>query len=365
MPQLKSKLPPLYHGFFPDFIEKNFPEEKWATCTNCTLCRSAKSPYVDTKCCNYYPYLANYLVGGILQDTRAEMDEGKRRIRALMQNKLGVTPYAIIPPNEYTAREKAKIENKQVGLETREEYNAQQCPYLHVGRCTIWEYRENLCSTHFCISAGGGIGNSFWKKTNKYLKMVENVLSNYALYELSENASEIKTNSVQDIKFGTETEEGLIDIDSYNKLWGKWLGKEEEFYIQCYQLVASLDEQKFVELCGHKQVILAQGMQEVLNSFNKNIIPEHLMLHPDVVVHTDDQNDNTLILNDQSYKISSVLYMIIKRFDGSRTTKSIIDEAFMLMINVGTPLSELYGKGMLVPVVYKQESTATSTFESN
>jgi Fe-S-cluster containining protein len=358
MPKVKSKLPPLYHTFFPDFFEKDFPEEKWATCSNCTLCRSSKSPYLDTKCCNYYPYLANYLIGGILSDPRPEMAEGQKRVRELIYKKAGITPYGIIPPVGYHASGKPKSEDTPARIETREEYNAKQCPYLNVkeGACTIWDYRENLCSTHFCLSSGGEIGEDFWKKTNKYLQMAENVLSNYALHQLGVRVSKIKTDPIQKIKFGLEKENGEINDDAYTKLWEKWAGREEELYIRCYEIITALDEQKFVELCGHKQVILAEGMQELLNSFNNNVIPERLILHPELVVQNQDENEYTLSLMDHSIKISHVHYLFIKRFDGSRNTKSIIDEAFLLMINLGSILGELFGKGMLVPTVQYQEA---------
>ena len=160
MIKLKSKIPSVYHKFFPAFIENNLPEEKLATCASCTICQSASSPYRDTKCCTYYPYLANYLVGGILQDNSPTMTEGKKRVRALIQRKEGVTPYGILPPKWYRAIDK-KFVSGQDGPVDIEKVRLSKCPYLDGGNCTIWNYRENKCSTHFCISVGGSRGKAW------------------------------------------------------------------------------------------------------------------------------------------------------------------------------------------------------------
>lgn len=356
MPRLKEKLPPLYQSFFPDFIEKNVPEEKWATCSNCTRCRSPKSPYIDTKCCDYYPYLANYLVGGILLDKRPEMAVGQKRVRELIRQKAGITPYGILPPREYTSKRKKRSGEPVFGTNStlsniREEAVALRCPYLNEGNCTIWDYRENLCSTHFCVSIGGKTGKNFWKVMNNYLKMAENVLSTYALYEAGIPAASVNTSPVKNIDFGLEKEDGEVNLERYAQLWGEWTGREEELYIQCYEIVAGLDKSKFIELCGHSQVILAKGMQESLDTFITNTIPDYLILHPDLEVVQEGLSECTLTLGTQSVRVNPIVYTYLKMFNGIRNTKEIIDQTFLIYLSLIPALEELISKNMLVPVV--------------
>ena len=89
---LRDKIPPIYHPLFPELLDLEFPEEKIATCVTCNLCRSDKSPYVNTKCCTYHPHLANYLIGGVFMDGEANLVLGKERIRNQIKNRAGVTP---------------------------------------------------------------------------------------------------------------------------------------------------------------------------------------------------------------------------------------------------------------------------------
>ena len=350
MPKLKSKLPPLYQSFFPDFIEKEFPEEKWATCDTCNICRSPKSPYLNTKCCNYYPHLANYLVGGILQDSSPAMEEGKKRVRQLIKGKQGVTPYGILPPRWRKEQDKLPYNEQDKGVSTNNS-DLVKCPYLDRGNCTIWDYRENLCSTHFCFSVGGRNGKEFWKATNGYLKMAENVLSNYALYQLGIPAETIKTGPVKSIDFGIETSDRQINQEMYSKLWQAWEGNEEDLYIRSYEIVASLDAQKFTALYGHNQVIMSQSIEELLDTFERTIIPDYLCLHPNLQVVQNSLSECILTLGDRRATINPIAYSFLAKFDGIRTTKSIIDHAYQIVLNLEIPIDELYRKGMLLTSV--------------
>ncbi len=347
MPQLKSKIPPLYHKFFPDFIQEEFPEEKWATCATCTICRSPKSPYLNTKCCNYYPHLANYLVGGILRDSRPEMAEGKKRIRQLIQNRQGVTPYGIVPPQWYKDQDKLPSDKQDSGAK-RSYSNLMKCPYLDKGNCTIWDYRENLCSTHFCFSVGGRNGKDFWKATNEYLKMAENVLSNYALFQLDIPARTLKTGRVKSINFEIETDDQQVNQEAYTELWQGWDGDEEALYIQSYDIVASLDAQQYAALCGHNQVILSCGIKELLAVFRQTLIPDYLRLHSDLQVDQRSVSECVLTLGNQQITTSPITYSFLAKFDGTQTTKSIIDHAYEVVLNLEVPINELYRKGMLL-----------------
>jgi hypothetical protein len=355
MQKLKSKLPLLYHDLLPDIIEKPVPEEKWATCENCVRCRPAASPYIGTKCCDYSPSLANYLVGGILQDPRPEMAEGRKRILATIRNKIGVTPYGILPSKEYSAKRKENCSSpvftsgKSLG-KIKEEAISLRCPYLHDGNCTVWDYRANLCATHFCISVGGPTGAKFWKATNSYLKMTENKLSCFALSKLWGPGREVDTRPINDIDFGFETETGELMPGAYGQLWQEWEGREAEFYILCYETVSKLDKETFVELGGQDQVMLSQDLQNLLDTFGRGLIPEYMILHPDLHMKQEALSECTLTLGDKSIKLNPVFYAFVTKFNGRRTTIDIIDQALLVMLNLVPTIHELVQKKMLIPV---------------
>ena len=85
--KIKNKIPPLYHSFFPDFIEKEIPQERIATCDNCTLQMFPERRNINTKCCVYYAELPNYLLGGLLSDKRESLAEGRMFARKLIKEK--------------------------------------------------------------------------------------------------------------------------------------------------------------------------------------------------------------------------------------------------------------------------------------
>lgn len=343
MPKLVTKLPTLYQSFFPRFIDLEFPEEKLATCDNCNLCQSPQSPYINTKCCNYYPHFANYLVGGILQDTRSAMKEGQKRVRTLINSKSGVTPYGIIPPNWYKEATKKKEINEKNRRLTTQENDELLCPYFDHGNCTVWDYRENLCSTYFCNSVGGKSGKNFWKKTNEYLKMAENSLSLHALHQLGFPAAHPKTVHIEHRNF----EDDVFETDKYVELWQKWAGKEEQFYIASYELIATLDEAKFRSICGYKHDILEDGITELLTKFKNNLIPDVLVFNPDTKVEQLNAAEIRLCVGDNKMIVSPIIYAHIQKLDGKTTTKDLIDLGFKLVINLEKIIDELRAKNII------------------
>src|SRR6185295_2757976 len=99
----------LYRNLLPEFFEENIPVETRATCSDCAMCLKPGQQAIpgmdyfkpNAKCCSYFPKLPNYLVGGLLSDDNPAMDEGRRRIRQRIQNRIGVTPYAIDSSKKY------------------------------------------------------------------------------------------------------------------------------------------------------------------------------------------------------------------------------------------------------------------------
>src|SRR5262245_33028225 len=146
---LFAAVPQLYTRFFPDVFKVSIPREALANCEACPMtCQSpdASRPFKpDKKCCTFFPSLPNFLVGGILK-TMPESDEGRRRIREAISKRQGVSPIGIFPPRVYLA-----LYNRGRELAFgRSDYLV--CPYYHKadGLCTIWRFREAVCSTYFC-----------------------------------------------------------------------------------------------------------------------------------------------------------------------------------------------------------------------
>jgi hypothetical protein len=347
---LQDKIPPIYHRFFEPVLALEFPEERIATCADCTRCRSAQSPFINTKCCDYHPHLAGYLVGGLLSDDSAVFGVGQARIREKIAQKKGVTPYGIIPPVAYVKQRKALYATEESFHKVaRTEAESLLCPYYDKGHCSVWKYRENLCVTFFCSSSGGYKGWSFWGKVNEYLQLAEKELSKYVLHQLGWPPEEILTAYVKAADLHLENEQGEVDEKKYRKLWRDWAGREEEFYIRAFEIVNALDVEGFRQITGQDRYILEQAIQQTQAGFIEAVLPEILRLHPDVTIEQQSPEKAIFTLNQGQVEIPALAIPLIRAFNGQRTVKEVFDMGFKVLFNMSGVVQELRDKNMLVP----------------
>ena len=246
---LRKKLNPIYGQLFPELFDRPEVTETRATCDTCSMCDHGQTAPVemeyfnpDTKCCTYHPTLPNYLVGAILADTSDELAEGRKRIREKIAARVGVTPQFVAAPRKY-----AVLYNAARGQGFFGRTDSMLCPYFdkeNGGRCTVWKYRESVCSTYFCKYTAGKPGWEFWDTFKAYLSHVERTLAQFAASVVDRKVSE------PTLERGLMTREDLEDrapkVDSYFSWWGGWVGREEEFYILCYKRVLALPKEDFV-----------------------------------------------------------------------------------------------------------------------
>jgi hypothetical protein len=249
---LRKKLNPLYAELFDETFDRPEVVETRATCETCAMCDHGQLAPVamdyfkpDAKCCTFYPSLPNYAVGAILADTSDDLAEGRRRLRAKIAARVGVTPQAIASPRMYNVVYTAARGSGAFGRS-----EALLCPYFdkeNGGRCTVWQYREAVCSTYFCKHTAGKPGWEFWSALKGYLSLVEMKLRVFASLSVDSTVSEPPQERLALTK---EDVDGLPPTDEdYAHFWGNgaWVGREEEFYIACYEKVRSLPRAEFAK----------------------------------------------------------------------------------------------------------------------
>jgi hypothetical protein len=248
---LRSILPPILGPLVPDSFDRPAVDEPRATCSSCAMCEESKnlpSPTgnfrPDAKCCTFHPALPNYLVGGLLSDSDPALDEGKRRVREKIANRIGVTPQWISPPRKLRVYLEA-ARNMGVFGRTR----ALLCPYYvdeSGGSCSVWRYRDAVCTTYFCKYSHGLRGYAFWTKLKEYLTHVEGLLSKYACATVDPAVAEPQ---IPHLKITVEDLEDRPPNDAdYARYWGKWVGKEEAFYLACAEAVRGLGREGFARI---------------------------------------------------------------------------------------------------------------------
>jgi hypothetical protein len=277
---LVSTLPPLYKNLLSPELEKPAVKETRADCANCQMCDQGTMPenieavyfHPDTKCCTFHPSTPNYLVGAILKDSSPEMAEGQRRIKERIASRIGVLPYTLGPSNKYFILYKAA--RKSFGRSP-----TLRCPYLTEDkRCSIWRHRETICSTFYCKYDGGEPAVAFWKAWKAYLSFVEGSLSIWASKAI---ARDLTSPLPQDTLTLEELEDRPPKDSTYASYWGSWVGREEEYYIACYNKVRNLPRQLFAKLVDEtpKGKTLLADLRTRYAALATPFIPERLALN--------------------------------------------------------------------------------------
>jgi Fe-S-cluster containining protein len=236
----------------------------------------------DTKCCTYFPRLPNYLAGAILSDDSPELAEGRRRIEARIRSRVGVTPLSLGPPARYSLLYRS-------GRDAFGKARSLRCPYYSdegSGLCTIWRHREAVCSTFFCKHVAGEDGRRFWSKLKGYLALVETQLSRYALLQLDPDyllSGRDPSDSERALDAG-ELDELPPSPESYARIWGAWLGREEELYRKSYSIARALDPERVRELLGFDGTLSEAMVRAALERATNPSLPARLGLNPAATV---------------------------------------------------------------------------------
>ena len=293
MSQMLDSLPLLYRDLLPDFFRQEVPKETKATCATCAMCPSSASGTVDsvdgvsrlfrpdTKCCTYYPKLPNYLVGALLSDGRAELAEGRRRVEEKISRRVGATPQWVRPSARYNLlyRNSRQFFGRAASM---------RCPYYEEqqGGCTIWPYREAVCSTFFCKYVAGADGRKLWMTLKTYLSVVEIQLTRYAVLQLlpeyilagRDKPDLSETPSVEDL------DDKPLPAKEYAALWRQWEGREADFYRACYDTVRVLTPAQVERMLGLDAVIELKVLEKSHQGVVAPVLPRVLKFNPDATV---------------------------------------------------------------------------------
>lgn len=333
MPVLQDTLPTLYRSMLPALFRREVPEETKATCSHCSMCDANGVSTIeavdgqsrlfkpDTKCCTYYPRLANYLVGALLSDDTPSMDEGRRRIREKLASRVGVTPQWVKPPAKWTLLYEAA--RGAFGKST-----SLRCPYYEPtqGHCTIWAFREAVCSTFFCKYVAGADGRKFWMSTKQYLALVEIQLARYSLLQLMpEYILAGKDAPVTPTLSPQELDETAPSEKEYAALWGSWAGREEELYKRSFELVRGLSAEQLQTILGLDGKIFLERLEQSYAGAIHPKLPKLLQLNANATVKW--MQDGSVALGQYSEYDALALpgeaYDLLKVFTGREPVEAV------------------------------------------
>lgn len=338
MPTISESQPTLYKSLFPDLFALEIPDETKATCTNCAMCASscgdngirqdagAEPTYFEPniKCCSFHPTIPNYLVGAILADMSEGSDIGKNKIAEKLAQRIGVTPYGVAAPAKYTLLygQSSEFFGRSVAM---------RCPYFideGGGLCSIWKFRDAVCSTYFCKHVSGVDGRRFWMSLKSYLALAEQQLSRFATYTLYPDYVLDRRHPADPPARRLELEE-LEDRSpsqkQYSALWGSWEGLEREFFEECYKLIKSLSPERVQEILGLDGEISQSVLRKHFREMTSPQLPKTLRLNPNVSVKHLGNGEIVLAAYSEidSVAVPEQAYPLLQEFRGNLSVSDV------------------------------------------
>lgn len=294
MPALVDTLPGLYRELLPALFQRAAPEETKATCADCAMCQTSAVSAVDavdgvsrlfrpdTKCCTYHPRLPNFLLGALLADGRPGLAEGQRRVRERLAARVGVGPQWLSAPAKYSLLYAS-------GRQVFGRAATLRCPYFaqDTGACTIWAYREAVCSTWFCKYEAGADGRRFWMSLKGYLALTEIQLSRWALLQIYPDY--VLEGRDRPAPAGTpltveDLDEQPLPAAAYAAQWGPWAGREQALYRACAEVVQGLKPADLERILGLDGEVERHNVERLLDAAVSDTLPTTLRFNPAATV---------------------------------------------------------------------------------
>lgn len=248
--KLKYLLPRLYENLLPSDLLQLELEEKKATCEKCAMAPVRHDGDItydeNLKCCTYYPFMPNYLIGSALQDLNPAV---YKTLSKIIDERSYSLPIGFAAPVRYqvmfSQRKPHEFGNREDWL----------CPYYDRGlnQCGIWKHRGAVCSTFYCKSSYGKAGLNFWNELSDYLTYVEMALLEESLVMLDFSPRQIvdlleylnrKSGSASELR------NWKLPEKKARQLWNGYYDEQEKFFKKTFEIVSGFKNDTFTELLG-------------------------------------------------------------------------------------------------------------------
>ena len=358
--QIADMLPEGIHPWLPTELFRPKAAEKHTTCDRCAMLIDGQSPDTgaacarvvfrpETKCCTYHPWLPSFLLGGLFADSDRGLDEGRARVRAKIAAREGVTPAGIHAP-------RVSEHLYEIGRDAVFGRSASlRCPYYEerIGGCSVWKYREAVCSTWFCKYVEGEDGDLFWRAVRDYLRELEEALVIHALLELGFAGEVIRgwLDRKQPLGPDDYDRRGPTD-EEYARHWGTWAGREEELYVRTSGIVREIDPRSALALTGARGRARLDAARRATDVLERTEVPDPLRLSRRMT-YAPDGAGGAVLTTYSAYdpaRISQSLLGALREFDGRRSNAqalAAIADDHALKLSAGLLLA-LYRQRILV-----------------
>jgi hypothetical protein len=327
-------LPPLYAGWIDTLLRSPIPPETHATCEDCAMCApegaplSGKTLYFSplVKCCTYQPRLPNYLAGRALEDEDFAFSAGRATLEQRIDRGLGVTPLGI----DQTATFGLIYQHGQEAFGRAE---SMRCPhYLEEGggRCGIWRHRNSVCATWFCKHERGAVGMTFWHRLRDLLTAVEVSLASWCVTESDLDADALASLFPERSRSGAMTSLSAADVDGRpdeamaRRVWGRWLGRERDFYRECALRVGRLGWEDVLRIGGPEVVVRSRLARQAHQALRSEELPGRLTAGSFHILSTGRENVRVVsYTGTDPLDLAPEILEILPYFDGRPVSQAV------------------------------------------
>lgn len=257
--KIKYLLNGVTDNFFP---KKLLSKEIFETKATCDVCIQSPQKYKDDlKCCTFWPFIPNYIVGAILNSSKKRHKPAQIFIRKLILDSGFVLPIGIPAPPWYQKKFK---ENKSKIFGQDRKY---LCPYFdkNNNQCGVWEFRGSVCTSFYCESSYGQKGQQFWHSMENFLSYLEMGLAeevlvyhDYSPRDMNEQLAYLNIEFDQQQKMSLAKK---MSETKSKKIWKHYFENKEEFYIKSFEFASNLTPKHRSEILGQLGSELVQSLQ--------------------------------------------------------------------------------------------------------
>ena len=314
----------VYSTWMAQLLTGPLPDETKATCDDCAMlprsgtAKDAVFFHPVTKCCTFQPNLTNYRAGLILSDDDSELAVGRRTVEHRLRTRIGVTPWGM------EANESFKLLYKNARAAFGRA-SALGCQHQIAGRCGIWHHRPATCATWFCKYARGATGSEFWQSLNKLLNHVDLQLGFWCALEMGIDSG-VLARLLEPKKLDAAELGAVFPEDSYRRLWGRWMGREAEYYRGCAERILPLAWADVVQICGADVAILSRLVRERHEKLLSESLPERPRLGLVQIQGAESGKYRAVTYSEYDpVLLSSALVAVLPHFDG-RPAEEVLEE---------------------------------------
>ena len=106
----------------------------------------------------------------------------------------------------------------------------------------------------------------------------------------------------------------------------------------------------FKKITGISREILDAAIRYEQKIFQENILPDQLVLNPDVIIEKAKESYTRMVLEEVSAEIPSVILPLIRGFNGERKTPEVFHLGYNVLFNMAELVDDLIEKRILINV---------------